>query len=203
MPRDVLKLIFLIGWLAYLLGVYAPNMRRYRRGRISDARTRVGDMLLDFAAFAGWQVIPLIYVFASWLSFADYELPAWLGWIGAAIFGCALSLLWRAYADLGGNWSPKIEISEGQKLVTQGVYRYIRHPIYAGIWLWAVAHPLLLQNWIAGWMMLALFLPLYAIRVPREEQMMLEHFGEDYRAYVQRTGRLLPRLTRRLASRNG
>ena len=157
MSRDVLKLIFLIGWLAYLFGVYAPSVRRYKRGKISDARTRVGDMLLDFVTFAGWQVIPLIYVFASWLNFADYALPGWAGWIGAAIFGCALLLLWRAYADLGGNWSPKIEIGAGQKLVTRGVYRYVRHPIYAGIWLWAVAHPFLLQNWIAGWALLVTF----------------------------------------------
>ncbi len=49
------------------------------------------------------------------------------------IFIFTLWLMWRAYADLGRNWSPKIEIGEGQKLVTDGVYRYIRHPIYAGM----------------------------------------------------------------------
>ena len=74
------------------------------------------------------------------------------------------------------------------------MFRRIRHPIYAGMWLWASAQPLLLQNWIAGFAFLVLFTPLYLLRVPREEQMMLDHFGEDYRRYLARTGRVLPRL---------
>jgi len=59
-----------------------------------------------------------------------------------------------------------------------------------------LAQALLLQNWIAGFAMLASLLPLYLVRVPREEQMMLEHFGEEYRLYMNRTGRVVPRLWR-------
>lgn len=79
-------------------------------------------------------------------------------------------------------------------LVTQGIYRHMRHPIYAAQWLWGIAQPLLLQNWIAGLAGLVSFLPVYLYRVPREEQMMLEHFGEEYRSYMGRTGRIIPRL---------
>jgi protein-S-isoprenylcysteine O-methyltransferase Ste14 len=53
---------------------------------------------------------------------------------------------------------------------------------------------LLLQNWIAGWASLVLFLPVYLLRVPREEQMMLDEFAEEYRTYMNRTGRVIPRL---------
>ena len=196
MPNNTFKIVFLIGWAVYFLGVYAPNMRRYRRTKITEAHTRGLDAALDILAFIGWQGIPLIYVFTSRLNFADYTLPAPAGWIGAALLAAAVLLLWRAYADLGRNWSPKIEISEGQALVTQGVYGYIRHPIYAGLWLWAVAQPLLLHNWIAGFGLLVVFLPLYLIRVPREEQMMLEHFGKEYKTYMSRTGQIVPRLRR-------
>jgi protein-S-isoprenylcysteine O-methyltransferase Ste14 len=59
---------------------------------------------------------------------------------------------------------------------------------------WGFAQALLLQNWIAGLSMLVFFLPVYLYRVPREEQMMLEHFGEEYRSYMNRTGRIIPRL---------
>lgn len=48
-------------------------------------------------------LIPLIYMLAHWLDFADYDLPAWAGWIGAATFVIALWLLWRSHADLGRN----------------------------------------------------------------------------------------------------
>jgi protein-S-isoprenylcysteine O-methyltransferase Ste14 len=61
------------------------------------------------------------------------------------------------------------------------------------MWLWAVAQPLLLHNWIAGFGLILLFIPLYLIRVPREERMMLEHFGDEYRDYMRRTGRIFPR----------
>jgi protein-S-isoprenylcysteine O-methyltransferase Ste14 len=53
---------------------------------------------------------------------------------------------------------------------------------------------LLLQNWVAGWAGLALFTPLYVLRVPREEQMMLDRFGAEYRSYMNRTGRIVPQL---------
>jgi protein-S-isoprenylcysteine O-methyltransferase Ste14 len=66
--------------------------------------------------------------------------------------------------------------------------------MYASMWLWGMAQTLLLQNWIAGWAGLVLFLPMYVLRVPREEQMMVEQFGETYREYINRTGRVVPRL---------
>ena len=61
-------------------------------------------------------------------------------------------------------------------------------------WLWGVAQALLLQNWVAGLAGLALFTPLYVLRVPREEQMMLDRFGAEYRSYMNRTGRVVPQL---------
>jgi len=132
----------------------------------------------------------------AWPNFADYELPAWTGWAGAVIFAVVLWLLWRSHADLGRNWSPTVEITQGQTLVTQGVYRTIRHPIYTAVWLWGIAQALLLHNWIVGLAGLVSFLPVYLVRVPREEQMMLDHFGEEYRSYMGRTGRVIPRLGR-------
>jgi hypothetical protein len=46
--------------------------------------------------------------------------------------------------------------------------------MYASMWLWGIGQALVLQNWIAGWAGLVSFAPLYLLRVPREEQMMLE-----------------------------
>ena len=68
--------------------------------------------------------------------------------------------------------------------------------MYAAHWLWGIAQVLLLQNWIAGLSMLVTVLPLYLVRVPREERMLLEHFGEAYQEYTRRTGRIMPRFLR-------
>jgi len=135
-------------------------------------------------------------MFTQWLSFADYDIPAWAGWIGVTTFGIALWLLWRSHADLGQNWRVAAELRKEHKLVTSGVFRYVRHPMYSAHWLWGVAQALLIQNWIAGLASLVIFLPLYLLRVRREEQMMLAQFGDEYRSYMNRTNRIFPSLWR-------
>jgi protein-S-isoprenylcysteine O-methyltransferase Ste14 len=194
MPDRIFKFIFIIGWAVFTFGIYTPNMRRYRRQQVNVTHSRPLDIVLDMLAFLGWQVIPLVFAFAPRLTFGSFDLPNWCGWLGTAIFAFSIWLFGRAYADLGKSWSPKIDITEKQKLVTDGVYTHIRHPVYAAMWLWAIAQPLLMENWIAGFALAVCFLPLYLIRVPREEKMMLENFGEEYRAYMERTGRILPHL---------
>ena len=156
-------------------------------------RTSPLDFALDMLAFAGMEIIPLIYILTPWLNFADYALPAWVRWLGVPLMAGALWLLWRAHADLGRNWSPTLQIMESHSLVTGGVYRHVRHPIYAAVWLMGLAQLLLLANWIAGPARLVLFLPVYLVRVPREERMMLDHFGNEYRAYMDQTGAVIPR----------
>ena len=79
---------------------------------------------------------------------------------------------------------------------TQGIYGLLRHPMYASQWLWSLAQPLLLHNWIAGFIGLLAFIPLYFIRVPKEERMMEDAFGAEYRAYRDRVGGVIPRLGR-------
>jgi protein-S-isoprenylcysteine O-methyltransferase Ste14 len=66
--------------------------------------------------------------------------------------------------------------------------------MYSAIFLFGMAQGLLLDNHLAGWSALVSFLPMYLRRVPREERMMLDHFGDEYRAYLARTHRLFPRL---------
>lgn len=189
---DTLKAVFLSGFVvgSVIRGLYTWRNRPSQR---PDDRKAALDKLLLMLASVGLVVAPLLYVLTPWLDFADYHLPIWAGWTGAAVFAAALWLLWRSHADLGRNWSPSLQIREGHLLVTGGVYRHIRHPMYAAHGLWAIAQALLLQNWIAGPALLAVFLPLYLVRAPREERMMLGHFGEDYRLYMSRTGRLIPK----------
>jgi protein-S-isoprenylcysteine O-methyltransferase Ste14 len=73
----------------------------------------------------------------------------------------SLWLFRRSHADPGQNWSVGLEIREGHQLVTKGVYRHIRHPMYASIWLWAFAQEMLLQNWLAGWSVVPVFAAMY------------------------------------------
>jgi protein-S-isoprenylcysteine O-methyltransferase Ste14 len=104
----------------------------------------------------------------------------------------ALWLFRRSHVDLGRNWSISLEVRDHHALVKNGVYRLIRHPMYSSFFLLGVAQVLLLPNWFAGGSGLVGAGILYAFRVRREEQMMLESFGEEYRTYMTDTKRLIP-----------
>src|SRR5215217_1841324 len=190
--------------MAYLLGMLVemamrvPHERRRRQTTMILDRVDWSERSLLGLMFVGMFFIPLMYTFTSQFDRADYRLPQGVkgsaGGVGTVVLAMAVWLFWRSHADLGRNWSPSLQLREGHELVTGGVYRSIRHPMYASMWLWGVAQALLLQNWIAGWAGLVSFVPLYLLRVPREERMMLDEFGEEYRSYMNRTGCIIPRL---------
>ena len=201
MPESTCKLVFLAGLIAgcvirkIWIGRVAWGRRRKVK-RPTDSRRVPLERLLLILVSVGMFLLPVVCVATRWLDFADYRVPGWVGVVGTAVFAFALWLVWRAHADLGRQWSARLEIQEGHALITEGVYRHVRHPMYAAHFLWAIAQLLLLHNWIAGPAFLATFALLYLRRVPHEEQMLLDHFGEEYRAYAGRTGRIIPRLRR-------
>ena len=185
------KTIYFIGFITLLV------IRIYYRWRNRDVKiiesyiSTLEKFLLVLDA-VGVIVIPLIYIFTSWLNFADYQLPFWVGWTGSFILALAMWLLWRSHADLGRNWSQSLELRKGHQLIDHGVYKYIRHPMYAAIWLYGLAQALLLHNFMAGRSTVITFGLLYFLRVPREERMMIDEFGEEYLAYMKKTGRIIP-----------
>jgi protein-S-isoprenylcysteine O-methyltransferase Ste14 len=190
--HNIFEAVFLAGFIAGFLirVVYTAG----RRGvKIEKKFSSVMDIILISAAGIGMD-LPFLYLLTPWLDFANYDLPIWSGWVGTAAIAGAIFVLWRSHADLGRNWSATLRILEQHSLVTSGVYRHVRHPMYTAHLLWAIAQGLLLANWIAGWAFLVFSIPLYLIRIPKEERMMIEHFGEEYRQYISRTGRLIPRV---------
>ncbi len=195
MLDDILHILYLIGLIVGSV-IRAWYGKKYRQNRTAIFREE-GFIIGLLASLWGVAILlPLLHILTNWLDFADYNLPAWAGWVGVLLFAISLWLLWRSHADLGRNWSTTTEIKEGHTLVTNGVFKYVRHPMYSAHWLWGIAQALLVQDWIAGLASLVVFIPLYMLRVPREERMMLKQFGPEYRLYVKQTGRIIPRLWR-------
>jgi protein-S-isoprenylcysteine O-methyltransferase Ste14 len=186
------NIVFLIGFIIYVFirGVF--EQRTKGNERVLNRSDRRDTILLIIMAI-GSMLLPVLYLFTPFLWFADYQLPGFVPWIGAALMVVALWLFWRSHADLGRNWSRTLEIQKGHQLVTNGVYRSIRHPMYTSIALFSLAQGLMLENWLAGWSALVAFAILYFVRVPEEERMMRDFFGQEYSHYMQQTGRLLPR----------
>jgi protein-S-isoprenylcysteine O-methyltransferase Ste14 len=108
---------------------------------------------------------------------------------------CLVTGLWlfyRSHADLGLGWSISLQIREQHRLVTEGVYRRIRHPMYLAILSFALSNLLIIPNWVAGPSYLVPFVLVLAMRIGPEERMMLEQFRDRYEAYMRDTKRLLP-----------
>jgi protein-S-isoprenylcysteine O-methyltransferase Ste14 len=115
------------------------------------------------------------------------------GIIGTVFFLISIWMLHRSHADLGKLWSSTVEPSSKKILVTDGVYKRVRHPMYSAHVLWGIAQILLFPNLIAGPLALLLNFAVMILRVPREERVLLEEFGDEYRQYMKTTGRILPK----------
>jgi protein-S-isoprenylcysteine O-methyltransferase Ste14 len=186
----VFKIVYWAGLVGQIVIRY-PYRNNTKAEKSNTRESTTEKILLGLLSFA---LIPaLIYTFTPWLDFANYSLPGWVGWLGVVILVGSLYVFWRAHTDLASNWSPTLEIYAKHTLVTKGIYGMIRHPMYASQLLFAIAQVLLWPNWIAGPIQLIIFIPFYLLRVRAEEIMMEEIFGEEYKQYEQRTGRVVPK----------
>lgn len=123
-------------WLGMVIKVVirAPFRRSWKAAEKTEQRFSPVERVLLFLMSVAGLLLPLIYSVTSWLDFADYHLPAWLGWSGVAV--------------------------------------------------------------LAGPATLVVYIPFYVIRVPAEENLMMDTFGDRYRDYVKKTGALIPRLSK-------
>jgi protein-S-isoprenylcysteine O-methyltransferase Ste14 len=191
MTPTLAKVALVLLWVGWYIIRY-PYARRSRRFAIAHSARGVHDTVLLLISLTGLGLIPIAYIATGRPRFADYTFHPLQAWLGVATVPAALTVFYFTHRALGRNWSISLELRQGHALISEGIYRYARHPMYAAFWLWAIAQALLLPNWFAGFAGLVGFGTLFFGRVAREEQMMLEKFGDAYRAYMGRTYRVLP-----------
>lgn len=177
-----------------MMAIRIPYSAKNKDNQIVASKKGLGEKTLLTGMFITMNILPLLYLATSLFEFADYNMPDLALIIGSVIQLPFLIMFWRAHKDLGKNWSAGLEVREEHTLVTIGVYSKVRHPMYTAIWLSVIAQPLLIQNWIAGALVVPAFAALYFMRVPQEEAMMHETFGDQYNEYIKKTGRLLPKV---------
>lgn len=182
-------------WFAGLVGWYIirhPFERKARKIGVSRSLFDRRESGLLIVAVLGLFGIPAIYVLTGFPASLDRPFIPAVAWLGLVPLVGALWLFRRSHVDLGRNWSISLQVREQHVLVKTGVYRLVRHPMYSSFFLLGLAQLLLLPNWLAGLSGLAGAGILFAFRVRREERMMLESFGDDYRSYMTQTKRVVP-----------
>lgn len=198
------RIIFFALWIvyiAYLTGkeYYAreePATRFSIRKHLREASKREGKVRIVARALLTpfWISGFILYaVYPDWMTLFTIPLPVWLRWIAVGLSLATIPLIVWAYRTLGKQWTaPKLLLRKEHTLVTNGPYRYVRHPMYASGFTFMIALAVATANWLVVLPMIAGTALLYA-QVGREEAMLIERFGDDYRAYMKRTGRFLPR----------
>jgi protein-S-isoprenylcysteine O-methyltransferase Ste14 len=129
-----------------------------------------------------------------------FPAPDWLRWAGFASGLASVGLFAWAHAVLGRFWSSYLQLRPNHRLMTDGPYSRIRHPMYSAIVGWLMSLGLVAPNWIA-FVFAALAALHFMLRIQGEEKMMLQQFGDEYREYIKGTGRLLPGIRELLAAR--
>lgn len=128
-----------------------------------------------------------------WMKWSNPRLPAWLRWSGAGLGAACLPLSYWVFSTIGKNITPTVETRENHELVTNGPYRWVRHPLYSVGISFFISLSVLAANWLMGLASL-LVLAMLLVRLPKEEAKLIERFGNEYREYMKRTGRFFPRL---------
>jgi protein-S-isoprenylcysteine O-methyltransferase Ste14 len=196
MTDDLARLLFAAVWLPF-----AAVRIHYHRA--AGAKPK-GLTTPDEGKLFGWMrwcvALPWMLCLLLWLAYppamgwAALALPAGARWLGALLFATGAALVaWTNY-HLGPNFSSTLILRDGHELIQNGPYRRVRHPMYTAFLVMLAGMLLLSANWFVGGGGLAFVLLLMAVRTPREERMLIRRFGDDYRSYMGRTGRYLPRL---------
>jgi protein-S-isoprenylcysteine O-methyltransferase Ste14 len=148
--------------------------------------TLVGFLFIINFSFLG-RFIPLIYSLR--LLLIPHTLAINVISIIFVLAGLAVTILARR--TLAGNWSGAVALKKGHKLITEGFYAYVRHPIYSGLSLMVLGTALSYGTLSAliGFLIMELA---FLIKLQDEERLLMKHFAEEYLSYKQRTKRLIP-----------
>lgn len=195
MEERVFRILVLMLLAAFAL-VWGTNLLRVgvSRGVVYSRQEGLGSAFftrtLAIASFTGL----VLYVGdPRSMAWSQLSAPTWMRLLGAPISATGVSLLWWVLSTLGRNFSMSLT-TEGHTLVTQGPYRWVRHPMYTAFVLIFGGLFLLTANCFIGASAGFLYGAAMLIRTPREERLLIEAFGDEYRRYMERTGRFLPKL---------
>lgn len=144
-----------------------------------------------WTVYVAWRVINPMPP-AGWDSWAlAHPVSDWLGLAAIPVLIAGFSLFWYSHYTIGRYWNIRIRMKHAHRLVTNGPYNYIRHPLYTALFLGYLGTLLALQSWLlAAWF--PLFIASYLLFVKEEENVMERRFGETYRAYRCQTGMFFP-----------
>ncbi len=189
MSHDMLFRIILAGLASFQFSSHLAHKKRSSR---ATPVTGFGEVAMMFSACL-WTVCLSGYVAGlTWFS-PSISLPEWIRWFGVATMVACVPLSIWTYRTLGVHFSMKLHLLEDHRLVTEGPYRFVRHPMYSTLCLCVCATVVISENvivMIAGSLLVAAML----FRISKEDKLLQERFGDSHKLYMKRTGAILPKM---------
>ncbi len=175
------------------ISVYYRHRAERQGGKLD--RSQGGPLLIVLRLGGLAALLPLLlYIInPTWLLWMRMELSDGLRWLAFATAAAMVPGVYWLFSTIGNNISPRETTRANHQLVTSGPYRYIRHPLYTfgGIFFLAIC-----VGTAIWWSLLLLAVGFGVLmwRTGREEANLVALFGDEYRTYMTRTGRYLPKL---------
>ncbi len=189
--------ILLLGCYFIRMSIRYVYSRRYTRSE-KVVKERSGKELANYLlAQTGFPLPMALWAVSDFFDFAQLDLPLAARMVGLAFSVSSVTLFFFVHRALGQNFSPVLEIDASHTLVRHGPYALVRHPMYSSLILFAFGNGLLSANLVVFGVQLATITTLCISRIPAEEKMLANTFGEDYQVLMAETPRLFPRLLRR------
>jgi protein-S-isoprenylcysteine O-methyltransferase Ste14 len=172
--------------LAVFLASLSISAWRARRTKETIPRARILVLSPLFGGVLAYLANP------RWMAWASLSVPSWIRWIGVALGVVVVPSAYWVLTTFGANVSEPVLTKQQQRLVTIGPYRWVRHPIYTvGIAL-TVSIGLVAANWFILLWAIVVLIAVRLVVIPREEAMLVDMFGDEYRRYRSGTGSFLP-----------
>ncbi len=129
------------------------------------------------------------FVITPFISFWNSPIVAYIG-IAFLIIGGIIMVTSRI--QLGKYGTPVVHTGEKHKLVTKGLYKIVRHPMYFGATFMMLGPYIAFKSMFVSIAIVFLYIPLMKARISIEEETLIGTFGDDYRNYMKRTKKLIP-----------
>lgn len=207
MPIEILfKITFFIVFFsfAYVMSAYSKKAKTGKEDKAARMKMHNESevpLLLKLRTIFGipFYLGVLVWMFAPrFMEWSTLSLPLWARWAGLGLGLIAVFInAWSHKTlsqKLGRDFDPALRLLKVPALVTEGPYARTRHPIYAAFLLMQIAVLLLTSNWFIGFCGIAIIISVIVIRVPEEEKILIEQFGDEYRNYIKHSGSLFPNL---------
>jgi protein-S-isoprenylcysteine O-methyltransferase Ste14 len=194
MTDGLARIILVVGFMLFApVGIYF-RFRSFTDERLNRRQEGWPILLsLRLLALAFLAGLVAFLVAPRSMAWASFHLPNWARWLGIAFGAAAGGLMIWTFRSLGHNLTDTVVTRRDATLITHGPYRWVRHPFYLAFAMAVIANTLITANAYLAITGTAAFLVIVA-RTSIEEQKLIERFGRDYRDYMRRTGRFLPRI---------